>query len=129
PARPEFRLFLLDVGASSLFALRRLGPNAAAAAPRLLELCQDDEVDPFERWAAAEALAATGAGANKVVPALTALLKNERTPVIVQVGAVNALAALGPPTKETLELLESVKMERPRAVRLAARSALERVNR
>jgi hypothetical protein len=89
----------------------------------LLELCQDEGVDPFERWAAAEALAATGADASKSVPALTALLKNERTAVLVQIGAVNALAALDPPTKETLELLKSVKMERPRAVRLAALGA------
>jgi HEAT repeat protein len=127
-ASSEHPAIFIDVGACSLLALRRLGPNAAAAVPRLLAVCEDQTADPFERWAAAEAQGAIGA-TDKVVPALTALLKNERTPAVVQIGVVNALAALAASQKETRELFETVKVERPRSVRLAARAALDRMNR
>src|SRR5262249_52068766 len=92
PEQIDVRFFVQDVGACSLFALRRLGPNAAAAVPRLLALFEDEHADPFERWAAAEALGAIGGDTERVITALWGVLKDKNTPVVVQVGAVRALA-------------------------------------
>jgi HEAT repeat protein len=97
--------------------LREQGPKAAEAAPELIKLLQDDDLQI--RTVAAAALGQIGASPGDAVPALMAVLKRDRRPE-----AVDALTTFGPAAKEAIPLLTELLRAREADLRWRAAYAL-----
>lgn len=91
-----------DELADLAYSLWNLGPAAAAATPRLLELATDTTTEVGVRQAAVRALGAVGTNDVHVVPALEQLLGDAdpelRSLALVAVGELGPLAAACSPT-------------------------------
>jgi HEAT repeat protein len=125
PIRPTLTTFATDARACALIALAGIGSDARAATSALLKLCVDPTAEPFERWAAAEALARIKPNDAEVIAVLGSVLRDNDTPVPVQVGVVHALAAIG--TEAVVPALSDAVNDGDRLVRLVARAALQQV--
>jgi HEAT repeat protein len=122
---PTLQTCATDARACALIALTRIGPGARAATQALFKLCTDPSAGPFERWAAAEALARIRPNDAEVSAALRCVLRDAGTLPPVQVGVVHALAAIG--TAAEVPVLTDAASTGDRPVRLAARSALQQL--
>ena len=88
-------------------ALGKIGPEAKAAVPGLIEALKDEAV----RWKAGEALGKIGPGAKAAVPALIEALKDEKEYIRREV--VEALGKIGPGAKAAVPaLIKALKDEK-----------------
>ncbi len=103
-------------------ALGKIGPNAKAAVPALLEGLYDEDKDPIVGSCAAEALGKIGPHA---VPALVEALNNEHEDV--RSLAAKALGKIGPDAKATVPALLEALNDEDEDVRSLAAEALGKI--
>jgi HEAT repeat protein len=122
---PRLRDPDLGVRLASIDLLERLGEDAAAAAPALIErLAKENEPDRFVRWAAARALGKVLPGKNRragqenATPALARLLMD--TDADVRLAAASTLESYGPGAARAVEALTSALEQGDATVRKAA---------
>lgn len=94
----------MDVRHMCIEALGLLGPQAAPAAGRVVEIVLDEQEDEFVRVAAARALGEIGPVHADVVAALVRALGHKDCPWLRDSAAV-AIAQIGPPAKAAVGLL------------------------
>jgi HEAT repeat protein len=89
------------------YALGRLGPEAKAAVPVLVEQLQDKN----HRWRAyvLRALQGIGPGAGAAVPALIRVLEDEKESMDMRVNAALTLSRIGAAAKEAIPALGKVR--------------------
>ena len=104
-------------------ALGRIGPPAAAVAPRLIGLLK--EADETIRCQAAQALGEVGGETEATVAALVELLKDASAPV--KATAARALGALGKAAAPAVPSLVPLLQDREESVRTAAAEAIAQV--
>jgi HEAT repeat protein len=111
------------VRTQAVVALGRVGPAAAAAAPRLIALFHD--ADETVRCQAAEALGRVGAVSESSAAALVGLLADAS--VAVKVSAARALGSLRKVAAPAVPSLVSLLQEPDEAVRAAAAEAIAQI--
>ena len=111
------------VRAQAALALGRIGPDAAAAAPRLIDLFR--EGDEMVRCQAAQALGEIGGEDGATVAALVDLLRDAS--VAVRVAAATALGALKKAAAPSVPALVPLLQDRDESVRTAAALAISQV--
>jgi HEAT repeat protein len=111
-----------QVQAQGAFGLSRLGPDAQAAVPALIERLKGEA--PV-RQNAAVALGEIGPAAKDAVPALIETLRDPEWTVRRQ--AAVALGRIGPDAKAALPALERLRRDRDNLVRKAAEEAVGRI--
>lgn len=114
-----------EVRRQTLFALVQLGPAVKAAAPALLEVVSNKELDAETRGLAAQALAELGAEPKQSVPALIDLLKEKDD--YLRLRAAAALGVLGPKARDAEKALADLARDESSAIRRAAARALEAI--
>jgi HEAT repeat protein/WD40 repeat protein len=105
-------------------ALGRIGPQAKAAVPALIELLR--EGGPDLKPLAAEALGCIGPEAKLAVPLLIEALKDEIQPI--RFSATFALKRIGPEAKTAEAALTDALKDEDAGVRILAAAALARIN-
>ena len=111
------------VRAQAALALGRIGPDAAAAAPRLIGLLE--EADEMVRCQAAQALGEIGGDYGATVAALADLLRDASA--AVKVAAARALGALRKAAAPSVPALVPLLQDRDESVRTAAAEAIAQV--
>jgi len=111
------------VRTQAALALSRIGPAAAAVAPRLVGLLK--EGDETVRCQAAKALGEVGGEAKATVAALVELLQDAST--VVKVAAARALGALSKVAAPAVPALVPLLQDREESVRTAAAEAIAHV--
>jgi HEAT repeat protein len=112
----------VQVRLTALEILEALGPDAAPAAPAVINALSDPS--RFVRWAAARALARIGpAEPQLAVPALTELLRDPDGDL--RLAAVQTLARYGPAARPALLPLTAALVSESPAMRVAALRALD----
>ncbi|NQE36834.1 HEAT repeat domain-containing protein [Microcoleus asticus] len=102
-------------------ALERIGKDAKDAVPELITILDDEKLDKFLRWRAADALGEIGLEAKSAIPGLHKLLKSlEDSDSAVQV--TKALGRIGEIEFAVSRLLETIKTTT--TVRLGEKAAL-----
>jgi HEAT repeat protein len=120
--------FVLELLAASDWRVRReafvfleeIGPAAAAAVPRLVQILKDP-ADPLRHFAAS-ALGHVGRNADEVVPVLVAMVGESAWHL--RLTAIHALGLFGPKACAALPVLQEAAKERSRPVQEGARRAL-----
>ena len=107
------------------FALSRIGSTAKSAAPALLTLLKNRELDADSRALAAQALGEMGEEAIPAIAALIAALKDESA--FVRQEAASALGNIGADAKEAKSALTELTNDNNVHVSRAARRALDRI--
>ena len=110
-----------EIRAVVTFILGRIGPNAKAAVPALIEEIKDE--DKNVRARAVEALGKIGP---ETMPTLLAALKDKEP--IVRVRAVQALGRLGPAAVKATSAIVDVMQDPDESVRSEAALALKKIN-
>ena len=111
------------VRTQAALALGRIGPAAAAVAPRLIGLLK--EADETVRCQAAQALGEVGGDDGATVAALVELLQDASAPV--KVSAARALGALRTAAAPAVPALVPLLQDREESVRTAAAEAIAQV--
>jgi HEAT repeat protein len=107
------------------FALSRIGSAGKSAAPSLIELLKNKEMDPDSRALAAQALGEMGADGKSAISALIAALMDEDD--FVRQEAAAALGGIGSDAKEAKEALTELTRDAKSNVSRAAKRALNKI--